>query len=968
MSSQSQTTYGPFYTRRVIEKLGMPEGLNIRRVLAPEEEGANTSGIVRPQPLFCEDAKGNIIITPIRLDGSIEQRSVKRTEGSKAGGHKIITWQVKRLVQPKGDMKYQYPSGKDWEGVAPLPFFPPAMLDHYVKGDQVPTIVLTEGYFKAMKGSLCGLPVIGLPSITIFKDKGAGRGGLHPDIVRFLEACKVANVIILWDGDCRNISKGDLEGLKDLTRRPWLFYKMATDLRELLKDYGVDVYLAAVASEKHPRQPKGLDDLLEVLAAPEAQADAVKDLVSFDGSPHHFHRFNITHTATLAYGWFGLGNVDAFFELHRTELDNKSFYFRKEMYTAIHGEIRHQETYAFLPEGADPGEFEVFGFYEDGCQYYIRRKEMYCEKVSNFTMKSLFLIEGVNAKRIIELQNKFGHVITAEFAISQMIGLASFKEVIEGRGNFLFEGKDSDLARIKQKLFLQERKCREVSVLGWQPAQGFWAWANGITAAGEFTPVDSQGMVEVGERHYYLPMYAAANAEVAAEFAGYRKFAHNPETKVAFKDWAQMFYEVYGYNGAMGIVWALCALYRDVVAKATGCNPMLFLFGQRGSGKGTMAKSLMCLFGEPQDPLMLGGGSTVIGFMRKLAQYQNAVVWLDEYKNDIGEKKIESLKNIWDGVGTEKGKKTSDNRTEVSRVTSYAMLSGQEMPNAEPALFSRVMLLEFAQSDGFTDAQITKYNNLRNLEAGGITSVTQELLALRDEIEERFLKIFPKMQSWLRVQVPNAIERQQVNWATLLTMFIATQDLLEYPFEDSKFEGEYAPQPGCFDTIVTERIIAQHQLMATANEVQQFFEMLQYLLSTRVIQNDTDLKIAEGCVFIRLGNIYGHYREYSRRQGMKPLDKGTLMRYFQQSKAFEKDLTYGPDGAMRVHRFTNVASPTTAFVFDAHALKSHYNVDLAEVAEKTEANFEQEPTNVGSNLQADNATGKSLATMEQTPF
>ena len=129
-----------------------------------------------------------------------------------------------------------------------------------------------------------------------------------------------------------------------------------------------------------------------------------------------------------------------------------------------------------------------------------------------------------------------------------------------------------------------------------------------------------------------------------------------------------------------------------------------------------MANSLMALFGTPQDPLMLGGASTVVGFMRKLGQFSNAITWLDEYKNDIGEKKIESLKNIWDRVGYERGTKDQTNKTQTTPVTSSAIISGQEMPNVEPALFSRTVLCEFRASQR-SQQEVNDFNTLRRMVA-----------------------------------------------------------------------------------------------------------------------------------------------------------------------------------------------------------------------------------------------------------
>lgn len=921
---------GEFWSLRIAQQIGLPESLNRIRVMAPEEEGALGAAVWKEVEIFGEDRKGNIVITPYRLDRTLWQKQVKKSEGAVMGGFKVVTYQVKRLREPKGDMKYQYPDGKVFDDSSPLPFFPPQLLEKFEKAVPIKTLVLTEGYFKAMKAQLCGIDCVGLPSITIFKEKGAERKGqLAPDIAKIIQVCSVKNVIILWDGDCRNFSQKDLEKGHDLTRRPYTFHKMAVELRERLKEYNVDTYFAAVRSEELPNKPKGIDDLLCDMVGDESKVAG--DLLNFDGEPWYFHRMKLD-SANLLYRWFALESVEDFFELHKQRLHNLSFYFRKKLVKAMGNELMQQEEYDFLPEGVDPGEFEQFGFYEQNCCYFMRINGNTTMPVSNFTMRSLFLIRGTDPKRVIELTNKFGAQITIAFEVADLVGLSAFKVKVEGRGNFLFYGKEEHLGKIKMKLFLQERDCLEIETLGWQNSRGFWAWANGIyTPGGEFLPVDAYGMVAVGDENYYLPMFSASAADVVEEYRGYRKFSHNPNSKATFNRWAQQFLRVYGDNGKIGILFYLVAIYRDIIYSLTRCTPLLFLFGQRGSGKGTMANSLMCLLGEPQDPLMLGGSSTVIGFMRKLAQLNNAIVWLDEFKNDIGEKKIESLKNIWDGIGTERGKKSNDNRTEVTKVTSAAMLSGQEMPNVEPALFSRVVLLEFYRADGYTEADIEAYNNLRKMEMEGLTSVTLELLSHRDHVEEKFIKYFEGVQRNLRKQIQDdkieITERQVTNTSIFLTMALIMSEVVTLPAEMNDVGA-----------VLYDRMKKQSFLMSASNEVQVFFEYVVFLLSTHQIVYGKDIQIRDRTLYLRLASIYGLYRDSARKQGVKPLDKGTLVRYFEQSKAFDRELTYDNTGKMRNIRFEGLVHPTNSYAFSYSILQDLYGVDIwANVTHQKEA-------------------------------
>lgn len=572
-----------------------------------------------------------------------------------------------------------------------------------------------------------------------------------------------------------------------------------------------------------------------------------------------------------------------------------------------------------LPPGVDVREAIDFGFYEYKNRYWMRKAEDTFVSVSNFTMRVLYLIVGANPKRIVEIKNVHGKSATLDFSIEDLISIEKFKARVEGQGNFLFEGNAAQLARIKNKLYTLERPSVEIARLG-QYKDHFFAFANGITDGNSFMPVDDKGMCSHNGEHYYIPVFGATRADDDDDLRNYRRFMHY-ENAVTFADWAQHFVTVYGDNGRVGIAFYFFALFSDIIFERTKAAPMLFLFGQRGSGKGSMANSLLYLFGYPQDPLMLGGASTVVGFMRKLGQFSNAIIWLDEYKNDIGERKIESLKNIWDRVGYERGVKDQSMKTQTTPVTSSAIISGQEIPNVEPALFSRTVLCEFREMHR-TQAEVDHFNRLRTLEDSGITNVTLEVLAHRKAIREKFFASYAEISATMRAAFGehDIIERQIINYSILAATVQVLEQRLTMPFSSAELLG-----------ICERHIKRQRDMMKQSNEVQQFFEMVAFLLAIGEINDGRDLHIFEGLVKIRMIAVIPLYREYSRRQGNRPLDKGTLLNYLYNSDAYHEI-----ESKKGSHRFPNLQNPTSCTVFLQADIQKLYGVDFAETIKPAE--------------------------------
>src|SRR5690606_6782700 len=271
----------------------------------------------------------------------------------------------------------------------------------------------------------------------------------------------------------------------------------------------------------------------------------------------------------------------------------------------------------------------------------------------NFKMKILYHVatSDEEAYRMIQIKNIFGLDTVIKINTDDFVSAGTFKKVIARKGNFLWKGQDFDLVRLQDMLQREEKPTQLVKTLGFNKRGNFYAWANGIYDAdiNEFIEVDEYGIVEHtlngNPQNYFIPAMSKIFADKDDMYTNDKKFLLQ-KSETTFTEWTILFEKVFGANGRIGIIYYISALFSDIIFKAIGQRfPMLFAYGKRGSGKGTMIQSMMRLFGEGQDQIMLGGASTVVGFMRKLAQYSNALVWMDEYKNNLNVKVIESIKN-----------------------------------------------------------------------------------------------------------------------------------------------------------------------------------------------------------------------------------------------------------------------------------------------------------------------------------
>ena len=255
--------------------------------------------------IFQEDSDGNIRIFYPTLDGLKAQWHKADTKGSK-------DYYITRLKVPKGDMKYMIPKGSGTR-----PFFPPTLIKKVHEKKKIDNLFLTEGAFKAFKGDMHGLDIIGLTSITHAKDRITQ--GLHEDILTIIKTCHVKRVIWLVDGDCNRLSSKPIEEIEDLYRRPHQFFSSALSIRGYLDDFdNVEKWFVHPLSDDMDelKNPKGLDDLL--LACAGNEADVIHDLTTFSkrGSFKYFHKINMTYGASELHRYFKLSSVDDFYHFH----------------------------------------------------------------------------------------------------------------------------------------------------------------------------------------------------------------------------------------------------------------------------------------------------------------------------------------------------------------------------------------------------------------------------------------------------------------------------------------------------------------------------------------------------------------------------------------------------------------------------------------------------------------------------
>lgn len=512
-----------------------------------------------------------------------------------------------------------------------------------------------------------------------------------------------------------------------------------------------------------------------------------------------------------------------------------------------------------------------YGFYEENnCIYSGKQKQW-----SNFIMRPLFHIKDpYNSKRLYMIRNFANEEVLVEMKEAEMNSLQNFRERVGSMGNFRWKVGPQELNTLGDYLYDNTETAVEIKQLGWNPA-GFFVWGNGIVNDGKFTKVDDYGICRVDRvnekgkteiQNYYLPAMSKIYADRKDLFKFERMFVHSEDhSSITLPRYAQIMADVFGNNAIIGLSFMMATLFRNIVTSYTKNFPILNLFGPKGSGKSELGHTLMSFFIRNNTPMNIQN-ATIAALADAIAQCSNALVHVDEYKNNVDPVKVEFLKGLYDGAGRSRMNMELDKKREITSVDSGVILSGQEMPTVDIALFSRTIFLTFENTVHSTDAK-RKFNELANIRKMGVSHLTNDILSHYAEFESKFYDTY----NWVSEDIAEEVQKNEVedriwrDWAVMLATYRCLYRSLELPWDYNDVRK-----------IVIDGIERQNQECAASNELGAFWDMFENMVSSGIIFNEGDYKIKE-CRGLKT-NIFN--REFPDKKRVLMMDPKNIIRLY----------------------------------------------------------------------------------------
>ena len=537
-----------------------------------------------------------------------------------------------------------------------------------------------------------------------------------------------------------------------------------------------------------------------------------------------------------------------------------------------------------------------FGFtVRNGC-YYGFNKNGDEVQWSNFTLKPLFHIkDDIRPIRLFEICNTDSQKEIIELDMEVFTSAKSLRKKLLGIGNYTWLAGEEPLIQLQRYLAKVTETAVEIKQLGWQQ-QGFYCFCNGAFEDNVWHPVDSMGIVRLKAGNYYLPAMSQIYKDSREFYVNERKFCHLNQSDISLHDYFAKIIDVFGDNAIITLCFYLATLFRDIIKPQVRFFPLLNVFGPKGSGKTELAETIMTFFTTDNEPLNIET-ATIPALSDSVASVSNANVHIDEFKNGIDIKKIEMLKDYWGGYGRCKMNMDKDKKREQARVDCGIILTGQEMPTIDIALFTRLIFLT-CEKQHHSQEERDRFTDLLHYRQMGATHITLQILSFREQFKANFSNAMKKAEADVRSRLGKQKPADRIgnNWTVLLSVFLSLDGLLNFPFQ-----YEHLLE------LCVSGIIRQDRLCAKTDELSRLWDIISsahqkgifvyeqnYVIRVKSRIKVTKDKGREELAFdpprrvlmVRKDSMLNTYRQLGKQMDEKLLPSESILHYLQNTPEY----------------------------------------------------------------------------------
>ena len=582
-----------------------------------------------------------------------------------------------------------------------------------------------------------------------------------------------------------------------------------------------------------------------------------------------------------------------------------------------------------MPKWMDREEFNRLGYCcvnnKKRTGYYGYGQSGHVE-YTNFLIKPLFHIYAARESEYLIQINNGKRTAVLEIEAKAMVNIDMLQQFVVCEGPFIIYATKNQMLRVATDLLNDFPRCEKIKFLGWQTA-GFYAFVDQVYIPGQgLKQLDEWGIIKHGEENYLVPAASAAYRHLQSRgedpYESDRYLTYK-QTSMKFSEWGTLMHRVYGDKGNTAIAYAILTLFRDIIFDVDNNCPHLYAFGERSSGKSKWAESIGALFFKKRPAFNLNSG-TDFAFFSYMQRFVNAISHLNEFDEKVIRPEwFQAIKGVFDGEGRQRGVMGSKNRTEIMKIHSTLVLTGQYLCTMDDnSIVSRSIIEGFNERELNEEDKI-QYNKLKALEETGLSSMMLEVLAHRHTVKAMYREVFNENLSKWRSDFAasgNEQNNQRImqNWCHLFTSWQFIAKHIQLPVSEASFEGYCKANATKWSSFIR-----------SSDTLSEFWNTFAFLVDQGLLIEGWDFKIQllldvairknreeeyrhqfeepTKVLFVRMNNVHKHYQQAFRtRTGKEGMTMENLLHYFSSRKYY-----VGPNKQSRFKRFVTKTENVT---------------------------------------------------------
>lgn len=485
---------------------------------------------------------------------------------------------------------------------------------------------------------------------------------------------------------------------------------------------------------------------------------------------------------------------------------------------------------------------------KDNTGYYFSNGKGY-DTCGNCVIKPLFHVYGQDDnKRYIQICK--GKSAVNILVDSVGVSSQSYMEqaLIKEGPYFIMDFTKTYFIRLVQYLLEKFPKCYELKQLGYQ-SEGFLAFSNYVYN-GQLTKYNDLGIFTHNKHNYLSPVVVEElkdqrDGDSALDKDKYFTYTESP---VTISDYFKAYQDVFKEDAAYGIAYKIITLFRDICMRKANI-PFLYVYGATNMGKSVFTDHILHFFfsgtdqhGKRMTQINLDNVSD-FALAASIQRFQNCPIVLNELdEKSLDDKRMQAIKGTYDGIGRQKGTKEGNIITQTPTCT--LVLAGQFLfTKDDNSLVNRSVIRSFPARI-FTIEDRERLEHLDSYLDQGVSSLLCDMYKHRDYFKEKydstFIAIYKRLKDDFSKRNKKIVSRLVDNYSHIYASLQVMGKHIALPFSMDAF----------FDQMV-EDIIEHNGIIKSSDGVQQFWDFVCFMLSSKIISRDKEIKI-ESCTSVEI--------------------------------------------------------------------------------------------------------------------